>query len=82
MLKDHADLSITIEGHTDNTGTAARNQTLSEQRAASVRQYLIDNFKVDAGRLKSAGFGASKPVAANDTQEGRQNNRRVELVKN
>ena len=82
MLKDHADLNITIEGHTDNTGTAAHNQILSEQRAASVRQYLIDNFKVDAGRLKSAGFGASKPVAPNDTQEGRQNNRRVELVKN
>ncbi len=82
MLKQHADLNITIEGHTDNTGTPTGNQTLSEKRAASVRQYLIDNYQIDAGRLKSAGFGSTKPVASNDTPEGRQNNRRVELVKN
>jgi OOP family OmpA-OmpF porin len=82
MLKQHPDLNITIEGHTDNTGTAAGNQTLSEKRAAAVRQYLIDIYKIDGARLKSAGFGSSKPVAPNDTPEGRQNNRRVELVKN
>ncbi|MGH7594111.1 MAG: OmpA family protein [Gemmatimonadales bacterium] len=82
MLVQHADLNLTIEGHTDNSGTAAGNQTLSEKRAASVRQYLIDNYKIDGARLKSAGFGATKPVAPNDTPEGRQNNRRVELVKN
>lgn len=82
MLKQHPDLNITIEGHTDNTGTVAGNQALSEKRAASVRQYLIDNYKIDGARLKSAGFGSSKPVAPNDTPEGRQNNRRVELVKN
>ena len=82
MLTQHPDLTITIEGHTDNTGTVAGNQTLSEKRAASVRQYLIDSYKIDPTRLKSAGFGSSKPAASNDTQEGRQNNRRVELVKN
>jgi OOP family OmpA-OmpF porin len=82
MLSQHADLKLTIEGHTDNTGTAAGNQSLSERRAAAVRQYLIDTFKIDGGRLQSAGFGATKPVAPNDTPEGRQNNRRVELVKN
>jgi outer membrane protein OmpA-like peptidoglycan-associated protein len=82
MLQQHADLKLTIEGHTDNTGTAAGNQALSEKRAASVREYLIDNYQVDAARLKSAGFGATKPVSPNDTPEGRQNNRRVELVKN
>lgn len=82
MLQQHADLKLTIEGHTDNTGTAAGNQTLSEKRAASVREYLIDNYQIDAARLKSAGFGATKPVSPNDTPEGRQNNRRVELVKN
>jgi outer membrane protein OmpA-like peptidoglycan-associated protein len=82
MLTQHPELNITIEGHTDNTGTVAGNQTLSEKRAASVRQYLIDTYKIDPTRLKSAGFGSSKPAASNDTQEGRQNNRRVELVKN
>ena len=82
MLKQHPDLNITIEGHTDNTGTGAGNQTLSERRAASVRQYLITAFGIDGSRLKSAGFGATKPTAPNDTPEGRQNNRRVELVKN
>jgi outer membrane protein OmpA-like peptidoglycan-associated protein len=82
MLTQHADLKLTIEGHTDNTGTASTNQTLSEKRAAAVRQYLIDNYKIDGSRLKSAGFGSAKPIASNDTPEGRQNNRRVELVKN
>ena len=82
MLAQHPELKLTIEGHTDNTGTPAGNQTLSEKRAASVRQYLIDTYGIDASRLKSAGFGATKPAASNDTAEGRQNNRRVELVKN
>ncbi|HEX3928240.1 MAG TPA: OmpA family protein [Gemmatimonadales bacterium] len=82
MLTQHADLHLTIEGHTDNTGTVAGNQTLSEKRAASVRQYLIDNYRVEGARLKSVGYGQTKPVASNDTAEGRQNNRRVELVKN
>jgi outer membrane protein OmpA-like peptidoglycan-associated protein len=82
MLTQHGDLKLTIEGHTDNTGTAATNQTLSERRAAAVRQYLVDNYRIDGARLKSAGFGATKPIASNDSPEGRQNNRRVELVKN
>ncbi len=82
MLTQHSELKLTIEGHTDNTGSAAGNLTLSEKRAASVRQYLIDSYKIDAARLKSAGFGSTKPVSPNDTPEGRQNNRRVELVKN
>lgn len=82
MLTAHPELHLTIEGHTDNTGTATGNQMLSEKRAASVRQYLIDSYKIDPTRLKSAGFGASKPAASNDTPEGRQTNRRVELVKN
>lgn len=81
MLESHADLKLLIEGHTDNTGSAAANQTLSEQRANAVRQYLIDSFGVDAGRLQAKGLGQDKPVASNDTPEGRQNNRRVDLVK-
>jgi len=81
MLAAHAELALTIEGHTDNTGSAAANQTLSEQRAAAVKQYLVAHYGVDAARLDAKGFGASKPVASNDTPEGRQQNRRVELVK-
>ena len=82
MLKDHADLKLTIEGHTDNVGSAASNQTLSDKRAAAVRQFLIANYHVDAARLASKGLGSTKPAASNDTPEGRQQNRRVELVKN
>jgi outer membrane protein OmpA-like peptidoglycan-associated protein len=81
MLKEHADLKLTIEGHTDNVGSAASNQTLSEKRAAAVRQYLIDNHQVDGTRLEAKGLGQTKPVGSNDTAEGRQQNRRVELVK-
>lgn len=81
MLTDHPELRILIEGHTDNVGDDASNQTLSEKRAASVAAYLTANHGVDAARLESKGFGETKPVSGNDTAEGRQNNRRVELVK-
>ena len=81
MLKEHADLGLTIEGHTDNVGKAEANQSLSEKRAAAVRQYLIDTYQIDAARLEAKGLGQTKPVGANDTSEGRQQNRRVELVK-
>ena len=81
MLKEHQDLKLMIEGHTDNVGAAASNQSLSEKRAAAVRQHLITTYGVDESRLQAKGFGASKAVASNDTPEGRQQNRRVELVK-
>ncbi len=81
MLKDHPDLNILIEGHTDNVGDDASNMSLSERRAAAVSAHLTANYSVDAARLQSKGFGETKPVAGNDTAEGRQNNRRVELVK-
>lgn len=81
MLTDHADLKLLIEGHTDNVGATAANQALSERRAAAVRQALIDGYGVAGERLTTKGFGATKPVGGNDTPEGRQTNRRVELVK-
>jgi len=81
MLKAHPDLRLTIEGHTDNTGDGAANQTLSDQRAASVKTYLVSTFGIDGARLQTKGYGASKPVAPNTTPEGKQQNRRVELVK-
>jgi len=81
MLKEHEDLKLTIEGHTDNVGAAAANQSLSEKRAAAVKAALVGSYGVDAARLESKGLGATKPAAKNDTAEGRQTNRRVELVK-
>jgi OmpA-OmpF porin, OOP family len=81
MLKDHGDLKLTIEGHTDNVGKAKANQALSEKRAAAVRQFLIDSYQVDGARLQAKGLGQTKPVGSNDTAEGKQSNRRVELVK-
>jgi len=81
MMKGHPDLALLIEGHTDNVGNAAANQTLSERRAAAVKQSLVSMWSVDAARLTTAGFGSTKPAAPNTTPEGRQANRRVELVK-
>jgi outer membrane protein OmpA-like peptidoglycan-associated protein len=80
MLKEHGDLRIAIEGHTDNVGQDAANQQLSEKRAAAVKAWLVEQG-IEAGRLESKGLGASKPAAGNDTPEGRQQNRRVELVR-
>jgi len=73
------DSYITIEGHTDNKGSPELNQKLSEQRAHAVMQYLIERG-VAANRLQSVGYGLTKPVADNKTEEGRARNRRVELV--
>lgn len=81
MLSDHPELKLSIEGHTDNVGAAAANQTLSEKRANAVREALVTVYKVDAARLTAAGLGSTKPASSNDTPEGRQANRRVELVK-
>ncbi|MFP4036275.1 MAG: OmpA family protein [Desulfobacteraceae bacterium] len=81
MLQEHPELRLTIEGHTDNTGSASWNQTLSERRAASVRDFLIERYEVEESRLESVGYGEERPADTNETEEGRQNNRRVELVK-
>lgn len=81
MLTEHADLRLVIEGHTDNVGDPTANEALSAKRAAAVRQYLVDRHGVDGSRLTAKGLGASKPAVPNTTAEGRQQNRRVELVK-
>ena len=81
MLNEHADLKLTIEGHTDNVGNAQENQDLSNRRAAAVKAFLVSAYGIGAERLESTGLGDTKPVAANTTPEGRQQNRRVELVK-
>ena len=81
MLVKHTDMRLAIEGHTDNVGVAATNQTLSQKRAAAVKAYLVAKHGVDAARLEAKGFGSTKPVAPNTDEAGRQKNRRVELVK-
>jgi OmpA-OmpF porin, OOP family len=82
MLTAHAELKLSVEGHTDNVGIAAANFTLSEARAVAVTAALIKDYGIEAARLTAKGLGSSKPVGLNTTTEGRQNNRRVELVKN
>ena len=81
MLGSHPELRLTIEGHTDNTGGPAANQALSERRAAAVVRHLVDTFHVEPARLVSRGYGDTRPAAPNTTSEGRQQNRRVELVR-
>ena len=81
MLKAHPEMKLGIEGHTDNVGQASANQSLSEKRAAAVKAYLTTTYGIAGGQMVAKGFGASKPAAANDSDEGRQKNRRVELVK-
>lgn len=78
VLKDNPSYRIDISGYTDNTGSDDLNQKLSENRANSVKQYLIENG-VEESRVTSAGYGKSKPIADNKTADGRAQNRRVEM---
>ena len=80
LMQDNPDIKFEVDGHTDNTGMAAHNLVLSQQRAAAVTAQLI-TMGIDASRLSSKGFGDTKPMADNSTLEGKANNRRVEFVK-
>ncbi len=75
----YPDLKLEIEGHTDSVGSDSYNQTLSEKRAASVRDYLVNNG-VSINNVIARGFGKTRPVADNSTAKGRQLNRRVEMI--
>lgn len=70
----------TLEGHTDSKGTDAYNEKLSQRRVDAVMKYLVEKFGISADRLKAVGYGEAKPIATNDTDEGRQLNRRVQAV--
>jgi outer membrane protein OmpA-like peptidoglycan-associated protein len=80
LLSKNENLSISIEGHTDNVGAPSANQTLSENRAKSVFTALV-NKGIGTSRLSTKGYGQTKPIADNSTEEGRFKNRRVEIVK-
>ncbi|MCL2328959.1 MAG: OmpA family protein [Bacteroidetes bacterium] len=79
ILKDYPKMVIEISGHTDNVGSRPYNQNLSENRAASVVKYLSETGKIDKNRLQYAGYGFDKPMATNETVDGRALNRRVEF---
>jgi outer membrane protein OmpA-like peptidoglycan-associated protein len=86
VLNANPAAKVAIDGHTDGKGADAYNQTLSEQRAASVKQWLVANAKVNGANVTTRGWGKTKPVAHNtkpdgsDDPEGRAENRRVEIV--
>jgi outer membrane protein OmpA-like peptidoglycan-associated protein len=79
-MQKQTDLNFSVEGHTDSDGDDALNQTLSEKRALAVMDRLV-SMGISVNRLKSAGWGESKPIGENSTAEGKANNRRVEFVK-
>ncbi len=78
FMNENAEVRIEISGHTDNIGTESYNQNLSTQRAQAVTDYLIAGG-ISSKRLISKGFGSTKPISSNDTEEGRQLNRRIEF---
>lgn len=80
ILREHPEItSLAVDGHTDNRGSHATNVRLSQNRANAVRDWLVKRGKVEASRLTARGFGPDKPIDTNDTEEGRQKNRRVEF---
>ncbi len=81
MLRDNDDINLQIVGHTDNQGEENYNQTLSEKRAAAVKQLLVEEFGIGEDRLQFMGKGEIEAVDDNTTEKGRANNRRVEFIK-
>lgn len=83
FMKEYPETTVIIEGHTDNVdihNEPGRNIRLSQARADSIRQYLIDKFGIDSSRISAIGYGPNRPIVGNDTAEGRKKNRRVEAV--
>ncbi len=79
VMNDNPGIKVNVEGHTDSVGSDAYNQGLSERRTAAVVNYLVGKG-IDSSRLMAAGYGESRPVASNDTDDGRAQNRRVDLI--
>lgn len=80
FMNKYPDVNMAIEGHTDSIGTDEYNQRLSQRRVDSVKNYIVEKFNIDGKRIKATGYGETRPIADNSTDEGRQRNRRVEAV--
>ncbi len=80
LLRNDTALKIQIAGHTDATGNADANQDLSKRRAETVKKVLADHYGADVSRVTAQGYGAEQPLTANDSEEGKSINRRVEIV--
>ena len=80
FMNEHPDTVAVIEGHTCNLGSAAYNMNLSFRRAESVKSYLTEKFGINADRLDAKGYGLTRPIASNATEEGRRQNRRVVVI--
>lgn len=78
FMKQNPSTTTVVEGHTDNRGSYKYNINLSERRAVSVRNYLIEKFGIEPSRLTTKGYGYTKPIATNKTAAGRQKNRRID----
>ena len=80
ILQQKPNKSLVIEGHTDSFGGDDSNQKLSQERAESVQQYMINAMRIPTYRLIATGYGETRPVASNETQSGRERNRRIDIV--
>jgi outer membrane protein OmpA-like peptidoglycan-associated protein len=76
----YTDYRIQLEGHTDSQGSARKNQALSEKRVQNIKTYLVQHFRLAPERILVVGYGPTRPIATNDTPDGRSQNRRVEVV--
>lgn len=80
VLLDFMTAAIRIEGHTDSQGSPSSNRTLSQRRAIAIRDYLLSRLPISSSRVEVMGFGEDRPIARNDTEEGRARNRRIEII--
>ena len=79
-IKVFPECTITVEGHTDSYGSDEMNYGLSQQRSDAVKQYLIANMGMEESKINSVGYGENRPIANNETQEGRTKNRRIDVL--
>jgi OOP family OmpA-OmpF porin len=77
---EFSDASIRIEGHTDSRGGDEANKALSQRRALAIREHLLTRLPISASRIEAVGIGEDRPIATNDTEDGRARNRRIEII--
>lgn len=80
VMREFPEAPVTVEGHTDSRGNDEFNRALSQRRAIAVREYLLANMPISAERISAVGYGEDRPIATNDTEEGRTKNRRIEVI--